>query len=245
MKRILVLGATSAIAERCCRIWAQKGAALYLVGRNPIRLQSIGDDLRARGALLVGHYALDLNHLKEHSAMLHDAKALLGRIDIALIAHGSLPDQTACEQSVEKTLAEIQTNALSTIALLTLLANAFEEERKGTIAVISSVAGDRGRASNYVYGSSKAMVTAFASGLRQRLLKSNVSVVTIKPGFVDTPMTAHLKKGLLWAKPESVANGIVRAIESQNAEIYVPSFWWLVMTVIQMIPTRVFRRLRL
>jgi short-subunit dehydrogenase len=245
MKRILVLGATSAIAERSCRIWAQQGAALYLVGRDPIRLQSIADDLRVRGAVLVGHYALDLNHLEEHSAMHHDAKALLGGIDVALIAHGSLPDQAACEQSVEKTLAEIQTNALSTIALLTLLANAFEEEKKGTIAVISSVAGDRGRASNYVYGSSKALVTAFASGLRQRLFKSNVSVVTIKPGFVDTPMTAHFKKGLLWAKPESVANGIVRAIGNQNAEIYVPGFWWLVMTVIQVIPTRVFRRLRL
>jgi short-subunit dehydrogenase len=169
----------------------------------------------------------------------------MGGIDTVLIAHGTLSNQKACEQSVEETLEEINTNALSTISLLTLIANRFEAKQAGTIAVISSVAGDRGRASNYVYGSAKAMVTAFTSGLRQRLHKSNVAVVTIKPGFVDTPMTAEFKKGLLWAKPAAVAATIVKAIDTKKSEVYVPAFWWAVMTVIRAIPNAIFKRINL
>jgi short-subunit dehydrogenase len=162
-----------------------------------------------------------------------------------LIAHGTLCNQKACEQSVNETLAEIQTNALSTISLLTIIANRFEAKQMGTIAVISSVAGDRGRASNYVYGSAKAMLTAFTSGLRQRLYQSNVYVVTIKPGFVDTPMTAEFKKGLLWANPAAVAATIIKAIDKRKNNLYVPAFWWLIMAVIKMIPTKLFSKLKL
>jgi short-subunit dehydrogenase len=117
-------------------------------------------------------------------------------------------------------------------------------KKTGIIAVISSVAGDRGRASNYVYGSTKAMITAFTSGLRQRLYKSNVAVVTIKPGFVDTPMTASFKKGLLWAKPAAVAAMIVRAIDKRKDEVYVPPFWQAAMIVIKMIPTIFFKKIK-
>jgi len=142
-------------------------------------------------------------------------------------------------------MAEIQTNALSTISLLTLIANRFEAKKDGTICVISSVAGDRGRGSNYVYGSAKAMITAFSSGLRQRLHKSNVAVVTIKPGFVDTPMTVDFSKNLLWSKPNVVATKIVRAIDVKKTEVYVPSFWWAIMLIIKVIPNRIFRKLKL
>jgi short-subunit dehydrogenase len=169
----------------------------------------------------------------------------MGGIDTVLIAHGTLSNQKSCEQSVEETLAEIKTNALSIISLLTLITNRFEAKRAGTIAVISSVSGDRGRASNYVYGSAKAMVTAFTSGLRQRLHKSNVAVVTIKPGFVDTPMTADFKKGLLWAKPQAVAATIVKAIDAKKSEVYVPAFWWAVMSVIKAMPQTLFMRIKL
>ncbi len=162
-----------------------------------------------------------------------------------LIAHGTLSNQKSCELSVAETLAEIQTNALSTISLLTLIANRFEAKQSGTICVISSVAGDRGRASNYVYGSAKAMVTTFMSGLRQRLYKSNVSVVTIKPGFVNTPMTGEFKKGFLWAQPNTVSIQIVNAIEKNKAEVYSPTFWWLIMNVILHIPAFIFCRIRL
>ena len=245
MKRILIIGATSAIAEHCARIWAAEGDALHLVARNEQHVQVIASDLKVRGASEVTTYVTDLNNMDKHEELLDVADAALGGVDIVLIAHGTLSNQKSCELSVKETLAEIQTNALSTISLLTLNANKFEAKQSGTICVISSVAGDRGRASNYVYGTAKAMVTAFTSGLRQRLQKSNVSVVTIKPGFVDTPMTAEFKKGLLWVKPISVAESIVRAIDGKKTEVYVPQFWFVIMLIIKILPTKIFKRLDL
>ncbi len=244
MKKVLVIGATSAIAEHCARLWAAKGDAVFLVGRNDERLQTIASDLKVRGAIQAHSYCMDLNSMDSHAPMLDAAEAVMGGIDTVLIAHGTLSNQKACEQSVEETLAEINTNALSTVSLLTHIANHFEAKQAGTIAVISSVAGDRGRASNYVYGSAKAMVTTFTSGLRQRLHKSNVAVVTIKPGFVDTPMTASFKKGLLWAKPGAVAAKIVQAIDARKDEVYVPAFWRAVMSVIKAIPTKFYKVLK-
>jgi hypothetical protein len=239
---VLVIGATSAIAEYCARIWASRGDALYLVARNEERLKTIAADLKVRGAANAETYCSDLNDIDSHATLLDAAETAMGGIDTVLIAHGTLSNQNKCEQSVDETLTEIKTNSLSTISLLTLIANRFEAKKTGTIAVISSIAGDRGRASNYVYGSAKAMITTFTSGLRQRLYKANVAVVTIKPGFVDTPMTANFKKGFLWAKPNAVAAKIVEAIDRKKNEVYVPAFWWTVMTVINAIPTAVFRR---
>lgn len=243
MKKILVIGATSAIAEATARIWAQRGDELFLVARNQERLSVIAEDLKVRGSSEVQSYCMDANNFDEHLPMLDKAFGMLGDIDIVLIAHGTLSNQKECEHSVELTMQEIKTNALSVIALLTHLADRFEIQRSGTIAVTSSVAGDRGRASNYVYGSAKAMVTAFTSGLRQRVYKSGVSVVTIKPGFVDTPMTAEFKKGLLWAKPESIAKGIVVACDKKKGEIYVPKFWAVVMVLIKLVPENIFKRI--
>ena len=245
MKRVLIIGATSAIAEHCARIWAARGDALHLVARNEQRIQTIAADLKVRGASEVITYCVDLNDIEKHNALLNKEDDPLGSIDIVLIAHGTLSNQKKCELSVDKTLAEMQTNALSTISLLTLIANRFEEKRNGTICVISSVAGDRGRASNYVYGSAKAMITTFVSGLRQRLYKSNVAVVTIKPGFVDTPMTTEFKKGPLWTKPDAVASKIVKAIDNKRSEIYVPVFWLFIMMVIKFIPSKLFKRISL
>ena len=245
MKRILIIGATSAIAEHCARIWAARGGALHLVARNEQHVQTIAADLKVRGASKVTTYCTDLNGMDKHEKLLDIAGDALESVDIVLIAHGTLSNQKSCELSVHETLAEIQTNALSTISLLTLIANRFEAKKSGTICVISSVAGDRGRASNYVYGSAKAMVTAFTSGLRQRLYKSNVSVVTIKPGFVDTPMTSDFKKGFLWARPKAVASKIIRAIESNKTEVYVPKFWRSLMLIIRLIPDKIFARIKL
>lgn len=245
MKKILIIGATSAIAEHCARLWAARGDALFLVARNQDRLGTIATDLKVRGAGIVRTYPMDLTEITGQKAMLDAADVALDGVDTVLIAHGTLSNQKACEQSVDETLAEIQTNALSTIALLTLIANRFEAKRNGTIAVISSVAGDRGRASNYVYGSAKAMVTAFTSGLRQRLHKSNVAIVTIKPGFVDTPMTAEFKKGLLWAQPATVAAKIVKAIDQRKDEVYVPAFWWGIMAIIKILPDVIFKSVKL
>ena len=244
MKRILIIGATSAIAECCARIWAARGDFLHLVARNEQHLQVIESDLKVRGISEVTTYCTDLNDMNRHEELLNVADDALEGIDIVLIAHGTLSNQKMCELSVEETLAEIQTNALSTISLLSLIANKFEARKSGTICVISSVAGDRGRASNYVYGSAKAMVTVFTSGLRQRLYNSNVSVVTIKPGFVDTPMTSELKKGFLWAKPTLISKMIVKAIDKKKSEVYVPKFWYVVMLIIRSMPLFIFKRFR-
>ena len=243
-KKILIIGATSAIAEHCLKIWAQRGDLLYLVARNEERLNKIAAKSKVLGATETFSYCMDLNNTERHIAMLDAVDEAMAGIDTVLIAHGTLPNQKACEKSVKETFVEINTNALSTISLLTHISNRFEAKRKGTIAVISSVAGDRGRASNYVYGSAKAMVTTFTSGLRQRLQKYNVAVVTIKPGFVDTPMTAEFKKGLLWAKPASVAATIIRAIDKRKDEVYVPSFWRLLMGFIRIMPVVVFKKLK-
>jgi len=245
MRKILIVGATSAIAEATARIFAERGDALYLVARNQLRLSAIAADLSVRGSPRVGSEVLDANDLAGHEAMLERAVSFLSGYDTVLIAHGTLSDQKACEGSVELTLQEISTNALSAVALLTRVANYLGQQRAGTIAVISSVAGDRGRGSNYVYGSAKALVTAFLSGLRQRLAKVGVGVVTIKPGFVDTPMTAAFTKGPLWARPERVAQGIVKAIDRQGGTVYLPGFWWPIMWIIRAIPERLFLRLSL
>ena len=208
-------------------------------------MQTIVADLKVRGASSVAIKCVDLNEMDRHVELLDAAENALDGVDVVLIAHGTLSNQKSCELSINETLQEIQTNALSSISLLTLIANRFEAKRDGTICVISSVAGDRGRASNYVYGSAKAMLTAFTSGLRQRLYKSNVAVVTVKPGFVDTPMTAEFKKGVLWAKPKAVSRKIVRAIDANKAEVYIPAFWWPVMAIIKFIPNSIFGKLKL
>ena len=244
-KKILIIGATSTIAEHCSKIWAQREDQLYLVARNEERLKTITAELKLLGAKEVFGHRMDLNDIEHHAEMLDTAVEAMGGIDTVLIAHGTLPNQKACEQSIEKALAEIKTNAISTISLLTHIANIFEVKRAGTIAVISSVAGDRGRASNYVYGSAKAMVTAFTSGLRQRLHKSNVAVITIKPGLVDTTMTAAFKKGMIWAKPAAVAATIIHAVDKKKNEVYVPAFWWPVMVIIRLLPSSIFKRTKI
>jgi hypothetical protein len=245
LKKILIIGASSSIAEHCARLFAARGDSLYLVARNQEKLNSLQKDLSVRGAFKVLTYVMDANDCKSHSKMLDNAEVTLDGIDTVLIAHGTLSNQKKCEQNAELTIQEINTNGLSAIALLTDIANRFEARGKGTSAVISSVAGDRGRSSNYVYGSAKAMVTTFTSGLRQRLYKSNVSVVTIMPGFVDTPMTAAFKKGPLWATPSKAAKAIIKAIDKRNEEVYVPGFWGLVMLIVKLIPNGIFKKMNL
>lgn len=245
MKKILIIGATSAIAEATARLWAVQGHRLYLLGRNEERLATIAADLKIRGAESMQYALLDVNDFDQHATVLNAAMAALDGIDIVLLAHGTLSDQKACERDFAATLTELNTNAISVILLLTHLANRFEARKQGTIAVISSVAGDRGRQSNYVYGTAKGAVTIFMQGLRQRLNKSGVQVLTIKPGFVDTPMTAEFKKGLLWAAPETIARSILGAIRKQRNVVYAPWFWLGIMITIRLIPERIFMKLKL
>ncbi len=245
MQKVVIIGATSAIAEKTARLYATQGAALFLTARNAARLQAVAQDLTLRGATKCESCVLDINDVQQHAAVLQRIWDALGPVDVVLIATGTLPDQAACQESVPKMLQEFNTNGLSVMAFLTPLANRMQAQGNGTIAVISSVAGDRGRQSNYLYGSAKAALTAFLSGLRQRLAASGVNVLTIKPGFVDTPMTRDFKKGPLWASSDAVARGIVGAIGRRRSVVYLPWFWWGIMFIIRHIPETVFRRLKL
>lgn len=241
MKRILIVGATSGIATACARIWAAEKNELILVARNKEKLDQTAADLRARGANVTTHL-MDATDTSAHAAMLDAA----GAIDIALISYGTLPDQKECERDPAAATNAMLTNATSVIALSTAILERMETEGKGTLAIISSVAGDRGRATNYVYGAAKAAVTAFADGARARLYGTPVHVVTIKPGFVDTPMTKDLAlPGALTATPEQAARRIVRGIERKANVLYVPFFWRPIMFVIRHLPEPIFKRLKL
>jgi decaprenylphospho-beta-D-erythro-pentofuranosid-2-ulose 2-reductase len=241
--KILMIGATSAIAHETAKCFAKDGAELFLVGRSSEKLEAVQNDLKVRGAKRAESYALDISQLDRHQEMIQAAIETLDGLDMALIAHGTLGDQRLSQESVTKTLEEFTTNCTSVISLLTLLANYFEPRKHGCIAVISSVAGDRGRPSNYVYGAAKGAVTVFLQGLRSRLAKSGVAVVTVKPGFVDTPMTASIRKGLLFASSRKVGEGIYRAMLKGKEVVYLPWFWRPIMLIVKSIPEPVFKKL--
>jgi decaprenylphospho-beta-D-erythro-pentofuranosid-2-ulose 2-reductase len=243
--KVLIIGATSAIAQETAKCFARDNAELFLVARDAEKLNAVADDLRVRGAKSVETFLLDINDLERHQEMFDAALAALESLDMLLIAHGTLGDQRKCELSVAETLKELNTNAISVISLLTISANYFEQQRRGCIAVISSVAGDRGRQSNYVYGTAKGAVNVFLQGLRNRLHKARVSVLTVKPGFVDTPMTAALRKGPLFARPSSVGKGIYLAMLKGRDVVYLPWFWRPIMFVVKSIPERIFKQLSL
>lgn len=244
MKKVMIIGATSAIAIEAAKVFASEGASLFLVARHPDKLRAVADDLRSRMAK-VDTFVGDVNDFHEHQNAIEEADRSMGGIEGVLIAHGTLSDQEKCQQDVDEMLGEFSTNCLSFLAYLTLLGNYFEKRGAGCIAVITSVAGDRGRGSNYVYGAAKAAVTTFLGGLRNRLHKHGVSVVTIKPGFVDTPMTAAYEKGPLFASAESVGKGVYRAMIGGKNVVYLPWFWRGIMCGIRSMPEAVFKRMSL
>lgn len=243
--RVLIVGATSAIARAVARRFAARQADFVLVGRQRERLEAVAADLRTRGAGRIESLVLDASDPASHDQLVSSAQAALGGLDVALIAHGTLPDQQRCNASAAEALDALRVNGTSVISLLARLAPVFESQGSGTIAAISSVAGDRGRQSNYAYGAAKAMVSVFMQGLRNRLAGQGVQVLTVKPGLVDTPMTASFRKGLLWSTPNRVGADIVRAIDRRKDVLYTPWFWRFAMMVIRAIPEPIFKRLKL
>ena len=246
MKNILVIGATSAIAQAFIERMTIGSNKLFLVARDKDKLNAIKNDLRVIRNTDSNTFVLDVNDHNNYDSMFNTAKLYMDRIDILLIAHGTLPDQLECEEKIETAVFEFGINTLSTIVLCLKAAKIFEEQKSGLLAVITSVAGDRGRQSNYIYGSAKGAVNIFLQGLRNRLTKTGINVLTIKPGFVDTPMTAHIPKNPLFSSPETIANGIVKAInKNKSKEIYLPGYWRIIMFIIKAIPGKIFNKLSL
>jgi decaprenylphospho-beta-D-erythro-pentofuranosid-2-ulose 2-reductase len=244
MKKIIVLGATSGIALDVQRQLARQGCELLLVARSPQRLAEIQADLLVRGAQQVLTYSADLAAIQQHVAIFDFARHTFQNFDTVLLAYGSMNDQKDSETSVDTLLEELQVNFVSATAILTLFAADLERRRTGCLAAITSVAGDRGRRSNYVYGSSKGALSLFLQGLRSRLHPAGVRVITIKPGPVLTPMTDHVPNSARFADPEQVARDIVRALERRSPDVlYTPKIWRYVMTAVRHIPETVFKRL--
>ncbi len=244
MQKVIVLGATSGIALEVERQLARRGCELLLVARPPERLAALQSDLLARGAKQVLTCAADLSSIQQHSGIVDFVRRAFSDYDTVLLAYGSMQNQKDSEASVEILLEELNVNFVSASAILTVFAADLEQRRTGCIAAITSVAGDRGRRSNYVYGSAKGALSIFLQGLRSRLHPAGVKVITIKPGPVQTPMTDHLPSASRFAEPEAVARDIVRALERRSPDVlYTPKIWRYVMTAVQHIPETIFKRL--
>ena len=237
--KILLIGATSAIAQAVAKKYAKLGRDLVLVARDSQRLSIVAQDLQVRGAG-VDEIVTEITDL---SKLTDSIAKVLPDCSVAIVCYGFLGDQQKAEIDSSHAEEILNINFNSAVLILGQLAEVFQNRGSGTIAVISSVAGDRGRKSNYVYGAAKAGLSTFVSGLRNRLSEKGVSVLDIRPGFVDTPMTAHLKKGLLFVSADRVAEDIVSAIEKKKDVLYTPWFWRYIMLIIKLIPEGIFKKL--
>ncbi len=241
---VLVIGATSAIAKAVSRLYAGRGERLFLIARDKQRLKEMAEDLTVRGADSVSTSTLDLLQHDQHSKAIETAVSFLGSIDVALVCHGVLPDQERSEEDFAAAAEALDVNGLSVISLVTELATTMKQQGNGKIAVITSVAGDRGRQPNFVYGAAKAMVSTYLQGLRGKLLSHGVEVIDIRPGLVDSPMTAHLDKSVLFSSPETVASKIVKSIDRNRHTVYAPGYWRFIMLIVGSIPEVIFKRLK-
>jgi decaprenylphospho-beta-D-erythro-pentofuranosid-2-ulose 2-reductase len=236
MKNVIILGATSAIVHEVAKSYLSEN--LLLVAKDSTKLDTFASDLEVRGAKSISKKICDFNS-SEHIKALCQHLESLASIDLLIIAHGLLHGN---ESPLDAAQTMMQVNFFSVVQILTQLEPKLLSEARGVVAVISSVAGDRGRKKNVLYGAAKGGLNIYLAGLRSRWADKGVHVLTIKPGFVDTPMTAGLKKGLLFAKPNSVARDIVRAIDKKRDVLYTPWFWILIMTIICLIPERIIKR---
>jgi decaprenylphospho-beta-D-erythro-pentofuranosid-2-ulose 2-reductase len=231
-KKVVILGATSAIAQEVAKLYAAEGASFVLVARDEAKLAPVAADLRVRGAQTVDTFIADLALRDRDEALV----AAAGIPDVVLIAQGSLPEQWSLEAFPSAQAREFDLNATSVVVLAAHFANVLQPG--SVLAVIGSIAGDRGRRTNYVYGAAKAAIHAYCEGLRARLEPKGVAVVLIKPGSVDTPMTVRTRKNFLFATAEGVARSIKRAIDARRALVYVPGYWRWISIVVRLLPAR-------
>lgn len=246
MSNVLVVGATSSISRAFAEEMCKNGAAVHLVARDNQELERIASDLKIRHQAKVSWSALEIQDLKLHKSIIDESiQQLGGTIDGVFIAVGELGEQSRTELDPLAAAMTAEINYVGPVSILTIVANYLQEKGSGWIACLSSVAGDRGRPSNYVYGSSKGALSIFLQGLRARMFKHGVHVMTVKPGFVDTKMTFGKPGMFLVADPAYVARSIVGGLKAKRDVLYVPPFWWLIMTIIRSIPEPVFKRMKL
>ncbi len=234
------------MATEIARIYAARGADLGLLGSSAERLADLSADLRVRGAGSIKTLAVDLSAPPtSHEAVIGEFAGDMGGIDILILAYGKLGDQTLACGDLQHAADILTTNFTS--AALWLLAAAKSMNGKGSIAVFSSVAGDRGRRSNYVYGSAKGGLAVLAQGMAHELAGTGLKIIIIKPGFIITPMTEGMRRsGPLWTGARRAARIVVNAIDRKRGPIvYVPGFWRWIMLIIRMIPAPIFHRTRL
>lgn len=244
-KKIVIIGATSLIAEHCARLWAlENPAEMVLLARNKAKLEAVASDLRVR-APDTAIVSIKANFFDPREIQsLADEICKTGQVDIVLIAHGSLPHQQECQDDLNKCRDALEINSISPVLFAEAFTKKMEKVNTGSLVIISSVAGDRGRKSNYVYGAAKGLITRYAQGLQHRLADTNVKVVLIKPGPTDTPMTAHLKQASIKLESaDHVARDIVHAVAKSKLVIYSPKIWALIMMVVRHLPNFVFKRM--
>ncbi|HBT97380.1 MAG TPA: short-chain dehydrogenase [Desulfobulbaceae bacterium] len=243
MATMLILGAASDIARATALAFANDGWDLILAGRQPEILDKIATDIALRSGRRVKTAHFDALRSEEHAVFWQGAEE---EVSALFCAVGLLGDQEKAQADMDQATAILQTNFTGLLPILSLAANTFEKRGRGLIIAISSVAGDRGRASNYFYGSAKAGLTAFLSGLRNRLAKKGVDVITVKPGFVATAMTADMALPIkLTATPKQVATDIVKAARKKHDVIYSRWFWRYIMLIVDHIPEKIFKKLKL
>lgn len=246
-KRIVIIGATSAIAEHCVRLWAQEQPLdLTLIGRDVNRIKRVAADLSARSPESDIHVTqVDFLDTAAIQAVV-DEIAKPHAIDIVLIAHGSLPEQDVCQNDLQACRDALEINGISPLLFAEAFAKHMAKTNSGTLVLLGSVAGDRGRKSNYVYGSAKGLVTRYAQGLQHRFAGTGVKVVLVKPGPTDTPMTAHLKaQGAKLTPVEEIAKNIVEGVKRGQSVVYAPPKWKLIMFIIQHLPNLIFHKLNI
>jgi decaprenylphospho-beta-D-erythro-pentofuranosid-2-ulose 2-reductase len=244
-KKVLILGATSAMARGTAAAFAARGNTLYMAGRDSEELQRLAADLAVRYRVIVKQGVVDMADIASHSVFVDEVVNELEGLDGVVLAAGFMANQAEAAADFGLVEQMVRVNYLGAVSLLDQCAKRMERSGAGFIVGISSVAGDRGRQSNYYYGSSKAGLTAYLSGLRNRLARSGVHVLTVKPGFVDTAMTYGLEGMFLVASPERVGQSIVNAVEKRKNTVYLPWFWRYIMLIIRHIPEFIFKRLKL
>ncbi len=248
-RTIVILGATSAVAIAFARQACMRGPARFvLLGRDQVRLGELLADLTARGANPSSfEIAADIGDPGCVEDIAADILARTGRVDDVLLAYGVLGDQKAMQSNLGAVRSLLDVNLVSAAMWCEVFASHFEAHGKGRLAVLGSVAGDRGRQSNYHYGAGKAAIERICEGMAHRFGRSSrITITVVKPGFIDTPMTEHIKKGgALWATPERVADIVHRAMDRQRTKVYAPWFWRIILLAVRGLPVPLMHRTKL